>query len=146
MAQLQAMETDEREADGGATRLRRQAFRWMVLLSITCSAGYQFANWAAGLHPHVGSIRLDWQQAIPFLPWTIIPYWTIDPLFCLAFFLCNDTAELKCHVRRVLTALFIAIACFLACPLTFAIDKPATEGLTGLLFSALAVFDRPYNQ
>lgn len=118
----------------------------MALLSITCSVGYQFANWAAGLHTHVGSIRFDWERVIPFLPWTIVPYWTIDPLFCLAFFICNNPAELKCHVRRVLTAQFVAIACFLALPLTLAIDKPATEGLTGLLFSALTVFDRPYNQ
>jgi membrane-associated phospholipid phosphatase len=129
-----------------AGRLRWQAFRWMALLSITFSAGYQFAGWAAGLHAHVGSIYFAWEQGIPFLPWTIVPYWTIDPLFCLAFFICTDAAELKCHVRRVLTAQVLAIACFLVFPLTLAIAKPATEGLTGFLFSALAVFDRPYNQ
>src|SRR5581483_6142200 len=104
MARLQVTETHEPNAAGDTTHLRWRALQSMVLLSLTCSAGYQFANWAAGLHPHVGSIHFDWEKAIPFLPWTIVPYWTIDPLFCLAFFLCTDTAELKCHVRRVLTA------------------------------------------
>jgi len=146
MARLQVTETHEPNAAGDTTHLRWRALQSMVLLSLTCSAGYQFANWAAGLHPHVGSIHFDWEKAIPFLPWTIVPYWTIDPLFCLAFFLCTDAAELKCHVRRVLTAQSVAIACFLAFPLTMAIDKPGTKGLIGLLFSALAVVDRPYNQ
>jgi len=123
-----------------------RALLWLVVLSVTFTASYGFANWAAAQRTHVPSVVFAWEHRIPFLPWTIIPYWSIDLFYALALFLCADRRELQTHVRRVLTAQAVAVACFLAFPLHLAVAKPATDGIPGLLFDSLAGFDRPYNQ
>jgi membrane-associated phospholipid phosphatase len=123
-----------------------RALLWLAVCSTLFFGGYGFANWAAAQHAEVASIRFGWEQDIPFLPWTIIPYWSIDLFYALAFFLCADAAELERHVRRILTAQLVAVVCFLAFPLQLAVAKPATEGHFGVLLTALGSFDRPYNQ
>jgi membrane-associated phospholipid phosphatase len=123
-----------------------RALLWFIVCAIAFYASYGFANWSAAQHDLVPSIRFGWEQWIPFIPWSIVPYWSIDLLYAVAFFLCTDAAELDRHVRRVLTAQLVAVLCFLAFPLQLAIAKPATEGLPGFLFAALGSFDRPYNQ
>ncbi|HVO04439.1 MAG TPA: phosphatase PAP2/dual specificity phosphatase family protein [Candidatus Cybelea sp.] len=109
-------------------------------------AGYNLTNWAAAQHAQVGSIVFAWERQIPFLPWTIIPYWSIDLLYGIAFLLCVDRAELNRHTSRILTAQAIAFLCFLAFPLRLAFDKPPTDGVFGALFALLGSFDQPYNQ
>jgi len=132
-----------------AARLTRQSGRallWLAVCGGLFYLGYGFANWAASQHDAVGSIRYAWEQGIPFLPWTIIPYWSIDLFYALGFFLCADAAELQRLVGRILTAQLVAVVCFLAFPLQLAVVKPETAGLAGFLFTALGSFDRPYNQ
>jgi protein-tyrosine phosphatase/membrane-associated phospholipid phosphatase len=87
-----------------------------------------------------------WEQHIPFLDWTIIPYWSINVFYALSLFICATHAELNAHVRRLLTAQFVAVSCFLLVPLRFTFQQPATEGIPGVLFAALASFDKPFNQ
>ncbi|WP_395018539.1 phosphatase PAP2/dual specificity phosphatase family protein [Dongia sp.] len=123
-----------------------RALLWLVLCGSLFYLGYGFANWAAAQQGTAASIRFGWERGIPFLPWTIIPYWSIDLFYALAFFLCIDALELQRHVRRILTAQLVAVVCFLVFPLQLAVAKPATDGLFGLLFAALGTFDRPYNQ
>ena len=133
----------------GAARSARQSGRallWLAVCGGLFYLGYGFANWAASQHDAVGSIRYAWEQGIPFLPWTIVPYWSIDIFYALAFFLCADAVDLQRLVRRILTAQLVAVVCFLAFPLQLAVVKPETDGLAGFLFTALGSFDRPYNQ
>ncbi|GAB2178371.1 phosphatase PAP2/dual specificity phosphatase family protein [Dongia sp. agr-C8] len=122
-----------------------RALSWLVICGALFIAGYGAANLLATQHGEAHSIRFAWEQGIPFLPWTILPYWSFDLFYPLAFFICADAAELQRHVRRILTAQLVAVICFLAFPLQLDLAKPTTEGLPGLLFAALGSFDRPYN-
>ncbi len=122
-----------------------QAVLWLAVCGGLFCAGYGIANMLAVQQGPAPSIRFDWEQRIPFLPWTIFPYWSFDLFYPLAFFICADADELQRHVRRVLTAQLVAVICFVAFPLQLATTKPPTDGLPGLLFAALGGMDRPYN-
>jgi protein-tyrosine phosphatase/membrane-associated phospholipid phosphatase len=88
----------------------------------------------------------DWERHIPFLEWTIIPYWSINVFYGLSFFACASRAELDIHIRRLLTAQVVAVACFILFPLTVTFPQPETQGLPAVLFDALRSFDQPFNQ
>ncbi len=107
---------------------------------------YPLANFIASRRHGVPSVVFAWERHIPFVEWTIIPYWSIDAFYGLAFFVCRTRAELDALGRRLLTAQAVAFACFLLFPLKFAGPRPTAHGLPGLLFGALAKFDRPFNQ
>lgn len=137
---------DRSAAAQGGKRPWGAALGWTLVLGTLFFTTYGFANWAAGARAPIGSIVFDWERAIPFWPWTIVPYWSIDALYGLSLFVCATRAELAVQVKRLLTAQAIAIACFLAWPLTFTFERPATDGVFGWMFDALAGFDKPFNQ
>lgn len=88
----------------------------------------------------------DWESRIPFVAWTIIPYWSIDLLYGVSLLIGTSRTEVNTHAKRLLTAQIISIACFVAFPLRFTFDRPAADGLPGIMFDALAGFDKPFNQ
>lgn len=94
----------------------------------------------------VGAIVFDWERHIPFVPWTIVPYWSIDLLYGISLFLFATRRELDTHARRLLAAQIIAVLCFLLFPLRFSFERGAADGPFSWMFDALAVFDRPFNQ
>ena len=124
----------------------RRALLWLLFLGPFFFLSYGFANGWASQQPQVGSVVFGWEKRIPFLPWTIIPYWIIDALYGISLFICATKLELDTHALRLLTAQVIAVACFILFPLTFSFDRPATEGITGYLFVLLAGIDKPFNQ
>jgi protein-tyrosine phosphatase/membrane-associated phospholipid phosphatase len=123
-----------------------RALGWLALLGPFFFISYGAANWLAAQRSDVGAIFFDWERAIPFLPWTILPYWSIDALYGLSVFVCANRAELDLHAKRLLTAQLGAVSCFVLFPLRFAFARPAPGGLAGDLFDALMSFDRPFNQ
>jgi len=58
---------------------RLLAFSWMVGLVAFFFATYAFSSWISILRHDVPSIVFGWEHQIPFLPWTIVPYWSTDP-------------------------------------------------------------------
>ena len=116
------------------------------MLSSVFYATYAFANFVASRRAHVPSIVFGWERHIPFLPWSIVPYWSLDVFYGVSVFVCKTRQELDVLVRRLLTAQILAATCFLLFPLRFAFPHPATHGVPHLLFQALAVVDRPFNQ
>lgn len=124
----------------------RRALLWLALLGPLFFLTYGFANWAAAQHEEVGHIVFDWERQIPFLPWTILPYWSIDLLYGLSLFVCSTRKELDMHARRLLTAQVICITAFLAWPLHFTFTRPPSDGLYGAMFDLLMGFDQPFNQ
>ena len=123
-----------------------RAAGWLVVLGPFFFLSYGFANWWTGRLPHVGSVVFGWERHIPFLPWTIVPYMSLDAFYAGSLFLCATRAELGTHARRLLAASVISVAGFLLFPLQFSFVRPATSGFTGALFEVLMGFDKPYNQ
>ena len=124
----------------------RRAIAWLCLLGPFFFASYGAANWLAEQRASVGAIVFAWEHSIPFVPWTIVPYWSIDAFYALSLFVCTSKVELDTHALRLLTAQIGAVACFILFPLRFSFVRPETSGLDGLLFAALTSFDKPFNQ
>jgi len=122
------------------------AMLWVVALGPFFFLSYGFANWVTGLRAGVPSLVFGWERHIPFLAWTIVPYWSTDLFYALSLFLCATRTELNTHARRLLAVQIISVAGFLLFPLRFSFDRPDTAGLYGWMFDALNDFDRPFNQ
>lgn len=123
-----------------------RAAGWLAFLAPFFYLTYGAANSIAAHRHDVPSIVFSWEGRIPFLAWTIIPYWSINAFYGLSLFVCATRAELDTHVRRLLTAQVVAVVCFILFPLKFTFHQPETHGLAGALFAALTSFDRPFNQ
>lgn len=123
-----------------------RAALWLVLLAPFFYSTYGFANWLASRRDHVGSIVYAWEHAIPFVAWTIVPYWSINLFYGLSLLLNTTRRGVDRLAGRYLTAQVVAVACFIAFPLTATFVRPETSGLPGFLFAVLGGFDKPFNQ
>ena len=119
---------------------------WLSFLGPFFFISYGFSTWLSSQNPTITSIVFDWEQHIPFIPWSIIPYWIIDVLYVVSLFICTTQKEVDVHAKRLLTAQIVAVICFVFFPLSFSFVRPETSGITGWLFSVLSSFDQPYNQ
>lgn len=136
-------------APGRATGGRRwgRAAAWLAFLAPFFYLTYGVANALAARRAEVPAIVFDWERTIPFWPWTIFPYWTINVFYGLSLFVAAGSRhELDRHAARLLSAQGVAVACFIAFPLAFSFGQPPVEGAPKLLFDALRSFDRPFNQ
>ena len=124
----------------------RRALLWLLFLGPFFFASYGFATWFTSQRTDVGVIVFDWERQIPFLPWTIVPYWLIDLLYGISLLLCATRVQLDNHARRLLVAQIVAVICFLLFPLRFSFQRGAVEGPFGALFASLELFDKPFNQ
>lgn len=129
-----------------STRPWGAAAGWLAFLGPFFFLSYGLTNWLSSQRPDVGVLVFDWERSIPFLPWTILPYWSIDLLYGLSLFICRDRVELDNHAKRLLAAQIIAVSGFLLFPLRFSFPRPETEGWAGFLFDVLMGFDKPFNQ
>lgn len=147
-----------RQAEGGPADMAAgepgaaQARPWGLALVLLAGMGalffssYGLANWLASQRAEVPFFYFEWERHIPFVPWSIVPYWSIDLLYGLSFFLWRTRADLLVHAKRLLAAQLISVACFIAFPLRFAFDRPQADGVPGHLFTLLGGFDKPFNQ
>jgi protein-tyrosine phosphatase/membrane-associated phospholipid phosphatase len=116
-----------------------------AVLSALFMLTYGGINWLTAQRSDVGMLFFEWERAIPFVPWLIVPYMSIDLFFVAAPFLCKSEEELKVFARRVAFVVLVAGAVFLMFPLKFAFARPAPTGLFGFLFNTLTSFDQPFN-
>jgi hypothetical protein len=123
-----------------------RALAWLAFLGPLFFLTYNFANAAAARREHVAVLMFSWERHIPFVAWTILPYWSSDILYALSLGICRTREELDLHGKRLLAIQVFAIACFLEFPLRCGFVTPAVSGWAGELFSALHGFDRPFNQ
>nr|WP_314469259.1 phosphatase PAP2/dual specificity phosphatase family protein [uncultured Campylobacter sp.] len=118
----------------------------LVVVAAIFYASYGATNALASARANVPEIYFAWERALPFWAWSIVPYWSLNLLYALGFFLCRDAGELARYVTQLLAAQMIATLFFIAFPLQISWEKPTVSGLSGFLFSSLAAFDLPFNQ
>ncbi len=127
----------------------RPTFKHQLLVAIGTSGlflvVYGGTSWLTSLRAPVPSIRFDWEHLIPFLPWMIIPYMSIDVFFFSAPFLTTSRDELSLFAKRISLAVLLAGFCFLVFPLQLAAERPLAKGWCGELYNWFCSMDRPYN-
>jgi hypothetical protein len=125
--------------------MRLKAFITSAGLSILFLIIYGSCNWITSQRSDVGTLYFAWERAIPFVPFFILPYMSIDLFFVAAPFLCRTDHELRAFSRRVIAAILIAGICFLLFPLRFAFPRLHANGWIGALFDWFRGMDAPYN-
>jgi protein-tyrosine phosphatase/membrane-associated phospholipid phosphatase len=126
--------------------LWRWALLWLAGLTPFFFLSYGFAIWITGMRRDVPSLVFGWEHRIPFLAWTILPYWSLDLLYGLSLFACRTRRELSTHAKRLIAAQVISIPVFLLFPLRFIFERPHVAGVLGWMFDSLSAFDKPFNQ
>ncbi len=129
-----------------AQRPYLRAAVWLALLGSFFFLSYNAANAYAASLASVPSIVFSWERQLPFMAWTIVPYWSCDLLYALSFALCRTREELDRHALRLLAIQIFSVACFVLFPLRMSLERPQIEGLAGWLYSTLSSFDKPFNQ
>ncbi|HCH50080.1 MAG TPA: hypothetical protein DEV59_05250 [Proteus sp.] len=119
---------------------------WLLFLAPFFYLTYMQVNAYTSTLSSVSSFVYPWEKYIPFLPWTIIPYWSVNLAYGISLFICTTLREQFIHGVRLIAASFIACSGFLLFPLKFSFTRPVTDGFSGWLFTQLEGFDLPYNQ
>ena len=126
-------------ASMGACALR------LVIVSTIFIAAYALANQLTGLRSDVGQGVFEFERAIPFVPWTIVPYLSVMGFYAASFFI-GGRAALDRHSACVLVNLALSLVCYALFPLRFQFERPVPPGLCGTLFQLLGLCDLPYNR
>jgi hypothetical protein len=130
-----------------APRPWKRSLAWLCFLGPFFFLTYGFANHHTASLGNVGSCVFAWETHIPFWPWTIVPYWTIDAFYGLSLFLFTDKREMDRHAARLIMATAVCVTGFLLFPLRFSFEKPAiAQPVFRWMFDVLGLFDMPYNQ
>jgi membrane-associated phospholipid phosphatase len=124
----------------------RRAALWLIFLGLFFFITYNAANGLASRRADVGVVVFGWERGIPYLPWTIVPYWSIDLFYAVSVFVCATRRELDTHARRLFATQIVAVACFVLFPLRQTFTRPETGGFYGWMLDALLAFDKPFNQ
>jgi protein-tyrosine phosphatase/membrane-associated phospholipid phosphatase len=124
---------------------RSKAVVASIGLSVLFLIVYSGCNWITARRADVGTFYFEWERKIPFVPFFILPYMSIDLFFVVAPFLCRTDRELSVLAKRIVAAIIVAGICFLCFPLRFAFLRPHVDGWLGALFDWFRGMDAPYN-
>src|ERR1043165_4939762 len=76
-------------------------------LSVLFLVVYGGCNWVTAHRADVGTLYFEWERNIPFVPFFILPYMSIDLFFMVAPFLCRTDRELSILAKRIATAIIV---------------------------------------
>ncbi|HLY08926.1 MAG TPA: phosphatase PAP2 family protein, partial [Planctomycetota bacterium] len=130
--------------------MRRRPWGPAALWALGCSllfvGVYAGCNGLAAGRSELGTIQFGWERRLPFVAWTILPYWSIDGFFVASFFFCRDRAGLRRLGGRIAAAILAGGVCFLLFPLQSGWPRSSVEEFWRPFYTALWALDRPYNQ
>jgi hypothetical protein len=131
--------TKDKELKGRAALNAALLGAWFFLVYGAC-------NWITSKRDDVGTWYYDWEKYIPFIPELVVPYYSMDLLFVVGFFLCRSRREMSILSKRVFWVILASGICFLLFPLEMGVPRPTPEGgWTVLWFKLLHAQDMPYN-
>ncbi|HPV31207.1 MAG TPA: hypothetical protein PLW03_00295, partial [Methylotenera sp.] len=119
---------------------------WLAFLGPFFFLSYGWLNQFTSTRADVGVAVAAWEAAIPFVPWMMLPYMSIDAFYAGSLFLFRKRHALDRHALRLLLATTISLIGFLLFPLQFSFAVPKIDGFNGFLQTILLGFDKPYNQ
>ena len=119
---------------------------WLAFLGPFFFLSYGWLNYFTSGRSDIGVVVEAWEHHIPFVPWLMLPYMSIDAFYAVSLFLFRKRSALDRHAFRLLLATVISLIGFWLFPLQFSFAVPKAEGFNGLLQAALLGFDKPYNQ
>ena len=106
------MTTQLTELDGFSRRpVIRRAIAWLLFLGPFFYLTYGTANWLASLHDDVPNLAFNWEGHVPFIAWSIIPYWSVNLFYAIALFVNDSPEQVDRLAKRYLTAQIIAVLC-----------------------------------
>ncbi len=140
-----AIATEQTLRNNAVAPWLRAACQWSVGLVALFFTTYIFAAWVTSLRQSVPSIVFEWERQIPFIDWTIVPYWSTDLLFVGAPFLFRSRAEMTTHGKRIIAVQLVSILSFLLYPLQFSFDRPLVTGVFHWMYALRTGFDVQYN-
>lgn len=126
--------------------LYKRGTLWLAFLGPFFFLSYGAVNYLTSMRSDVGIIVAPWEHYLPFVPWLMLPYMSIDAFYAASLFLFRKRSQLDRHAYRLLLATVISLLGFLLFPLKFSFVAPKAQGFNGLLQTALLGFDQPYNQ
>jgi membrane-associated phospholipid phosphatase len=116
---------------------------WSVALTVLFLMTYGFTNWQAGMRSTRFHLYFDWELAIPFVPWMIWVYLSLQAFLALPLFVLN-TAGISRFGWTIVLATLTAGAIHLALPADLGWSRPAVvQGYP--IFERFFSLDRPYN-
>ena len=108
---------------------------------------YGACNLAAARAGVTRAIATPWDDAVPFMPWMLVPYMSSVPTLVLAFLLAPDRQSLRALSERGLLATALATLVFALWPLRMTtVDPLPTTPLLAALARLLGAVDQPFNQ
>ncbi|MDI1310055.1 MAG: phosphatase PAP2/dual specificity phosphatase family protein [Methylotenera sp.] len=119
---------------------------WLALLGPFFFLSYGWLNYYTSGRTDVGIMVEVWEHLLPFVPWLMLPYMSIDAFYAGSLFLFRKRSALDRHALRLLLATVISLIGFLLYPLQFSFDVPKADDFNGVLQAILLGFDKPYNQ
>ncbi|WP_047535476.1 phosphatase PAP2/dual specificity phosphatase family protein [Methylotenera sp. N17] len=126
--------------------LWKRGAAWLAFLGPFFFLGYGWLNYLTSGRNDIGIMVEPWEHYIPFVPWLMLPYMSIDAFYGVSLFLFRKRSALDRHALRLLLATVISLIGFLLYPLQFSFTVPKAEGFNGMLQALLLGFDKPYNQ
>jgi hypothetical protein len=118
----------------------------LLMVSLIFISAYGLANHLTHWRGPTWRGVFDWERAIPFVEWSIVPYLSILVFFVMSFYAGGGPQARRRHVLRLLILLALSVLCYAAFPLAHTFERPSTSGFTGALFELLWLVDLPYNR
>jgi len=117
--------------------------RWSLGLTLLFLMTYGFTNWLAGMRSTRFRLYFGWELAIPFVPWMIWVYLSMQAFLALPLFLLNTTGISR-FGRTIALATLAAFAIHLTLPTDLGWTRPvAVPGYP--VFARCFAMDQPHN-